>query len=276
MLSKFLTSSLLSPVLLVCITLLPQKAISASKQMQVNDIPEKSLIDGCVTCGTYRCPENIEKCQLGAVADPCECCSDGICARLEGESCWNSSLPELPAKSRNEGLCGRNYACQMRSDLEEEDEPEAICVCMEQSPACGSNNITYETPCELHEEAMRFKNLTLKLQHLGPCQSRPWILSSLENVATKIGQRVALNCEAKGFPVPDIFWEFHSADGKTVQILPTTDHEATVNISEGPEPLMRTSWMQLARFSKEQSGMYNCIANNSMGEASSVASVTLA
>lgn len=94
---------------------------------------------------------------------------------------------------------------------------------MEQTPACGSNNETYATPCALHEEAMKLRNLSsLWLQHLGPCQSRPWILSTLEDVVSPSGQRVALNCEAKGFPVPDIFWEFHSADGRRVLKLPGT------------------------------------------------------
>lgn len=102
-----------------------------------------------------------------------------------------------------------------------QDAPEAACVCMEQSPACGSNNETYSTPCALHEEAMKLRNSSsLRLQHLGPCESRPWILSTLEDVVSPFGQRVALNCEAKGFPVPDIFWEFHSADGRRVLKLP--------------------------------------------------------
>lgn len=101
-----------------------------------------------------------------------------------------------------------------------QDDPEATCICMEQSLACGSNMKTYASPCALHEEAIKFKNSSLRLQHLGPCLSRPWFLSTLENVAASLGQRVALNCEAKGFPVPDIFWEFHSADEITVIKLP--------------------------------------------------------
>jgi len=68
---------------------------------------------------------------------------------------------------------------------------------------------------------MKLRNSSsLRLQHLGPCESRPWILTTLEDVVSPFGQRVALNCEAKGFPVPDIFWEFHSADGRRVLKLP--------------------------------------------------------
>lgn len=53
------------------------------------------------------------------------------------------------------------------------------------------------------------------------------------------------------------------------------EHEATVHTSDGPEPLMRTSWMQLARLNKEHIGMYYCIANNSMGEASAASFVSM-
>lgn len=50
---------------------------------------------------------------------------------------------------------------------------------------------------------------------------------------------------------------------------------ATVHSSVGPEPLMRTSWMQLPRVTKENVGMYHCIAKNSWGEASSASFVSM-
>ncbi|XP_012287525.1 insulin-like growth factor-binding protein-related protein 1 [Orussus abietinus] len=231
--------------------------------------------EGCFVCGQYRCPADSAKCLLGSVSDPCGCCSGGICARLEGEPCWNSSIPELPRKARNEGFCATNYLCQLRSDLQPEDEPEAVCVCMERSPACGSNNETYSTPCALHEEAMRSMNSTLRLRNLGPCMSRPWILSPLDDVASYLGQRVALNCEVKGFPVPDVAWEFHSADGGRVIKLPSEEHEGTVDTREGPEPLTRTSWMQLARLDRNLIGTYHCIASNSIGETSTASTVSV-
>lgn len=92
---------------------------------------------------------------------------------------------------------------------------------MEQSSACGSNNKTYATPCALFEESMRLKSpSSLKLQHLGPCESRPWIVSPSKHVSSTPGHYIALNCEVKGFPIPDIYWEFQSADGKQVLKLP--------------------------------------------------------
>ncbi|KYM95018.1 Kazal-type serine protease inhibitor domain-containing protein 1 [Cyphomyrmex costatus] len=263
-------------VLVFCATF-RRGAPAVAGTVENKSVTEKAQPEGCIECGYYRCPENPGKCLLGSVPDPCGCCPEtGLCARLLGEPCWNASIPLLSPKSRNDGYCARNYLCELRSDLQEKDTPQAACVCMEQSPACGSNNETYSTPCALHEEAMKLRNSSsLRLQHLGPCESRPWILSTLEDVVSPFGQRVALNCEAKGFPVPDIFWEFHSADGKRVLKLPGEEHQAIIHTSDGPEPLMRTSWMQLARLDEEHMGMYYCIANNSIGEASTSSFVSV-
>lgn len=69
----------------------------------------------------FRCPNDPNDCLLGTVPDTCGCCGEiGACARLDGESCWNASIPELPKERRNEGLCARNYVCQLRTDLEPE------------------------------------------------------------------------------------------------------------------------------------------------------------
>ncbi|XP_012167614.1 insulin-like growth factor-binding protein-related protein 1 [Bombus vosnesenskii] len=266
----------LSYLFIFCVAIFERNAFASIEINEDTEIIEKKRIEGCIECGDYRCPGDFGKCLLGSVLDPCKCCATGICARLDGEPCWNSSIPGLPSKRRNDGLCARNYECKLRSDLRKEDEPEATCVCMEQTPACGNDNKTYTTPCALHEEAMRRKrSSSLTLQHLGPCQSRPWILSPLEDVLSVFGQRLALNCEAKGFPVPDIFWEFHAADGRKVLKLPGEAQGATVHSSVGPEPLMRTSWMQLPRVTKEYVGMYHCIAKNSWGEASSASFVSM-
>ncbi|XP_031786650.1 insulin-like growth factor-binding protein-related protein 1 [Nasonia vitripennis] len=238
---------------------------------------EAAYAEGCYVCGDYRCPSDPGECLLGAVPDTCGCCNhQGVCARLDGEPCWNASIPELPKERRNEGLCARNYVCQLRTDLESEDTPEAVCVCMEQSPACGSNNRTYATPCALHEEAVRHKSPEpLKLLHLGPCPSRPKIYSAPEDVTAEIGHYVALNCEVKGFPLPDIFWEFHAADGSRVLRFPNDElEEAYVNTSEG-DSLMRSSWLQLARLQHQHLGTYHCIANNSVGQASAASIVAI-
>ncbi|KAI4502357.1 hypothetical protein M0802_002269 [Mischocyttarus mexicanus] len=245
------------------------------KESKSHDTKDNKLL-GCIECGEYRCPENPSKCLLGSVSDPCGCCKSGICARLGGESCWNSSITEPYVNTRKDGLCARNYFCQLRTDLQEEDVAETICICMEQTPACGSDEVTYETPCSLHEEAMRLKShLSLKLQHLGPCQTRPWIVSNTEHVISNIGQRVLLACETKGFPIPDIFWEYHSPDGKKVYKLTSEEYTITVQSDQDPKSLTRTSWLQLPRFTKDHVGTYHCIANNSMGEAGAASFVSI-
>ncbi|XP_058797594.1 insulin-like growth factor-binding protein-related protein 1 [Phymastichus coffea] len=237
---------------------------------------EQIYAEGCHVCGDYRCPSDPKECLLGSVPDTCGCCSNGVCARLDGESCWNASISELPKGRRTEGLCARNYVCKLRDDLESEDQPEAICVCMEQSLACASNNRTYPTPCALHEEAMRNKDSNLRLQHLGPCPSRPSIYSAPEDFIAGEGQLIALNCEVKGFPLPDVFWEFHAADNNRVLRLPNDEWEdGAVNTSEDPESTIRSSWLQLERLDKRHAGTYHCIANNSIGEASAFSTVSI-
>lgn len=67
-----------------------------------------------------RCPENPERCSLGVVSDICGCCPEGVCAKMTGEACWNSSISQLPFEKRNEGLCAENYSCQLRLDLQPE------------------------------------------------------------------------------------------------------------------------------------------------------------
>ena len=97
---------------------------------------------------------------------------------------------------------------------------------MDQYQVCGTDDQTYPTPCALQEEVIRLKvkdpNTNLEIAQTEPCPSRPRIYSAPDdyNDATP-GQLISINCEAKGFPLPDIFWEFHSADGREVLRLPS-------------------------------------------------------
>ncbi|XP_043492668.1 insulin-like growth factor-binding protein-related protein 1 isoform X2 [Polistes fuscatus] len=199
---------------------------SKSHESKDNKLP------GCIECGEYRCPENPSKCLLGSVSDPCGCCKAGICARLGGEPCWNSSITEPYANSRKDGLCARNYFCQLRNDLQKEQ--------------------------------------------LGPCPTRPWIVSYTEHVVSNIGQLVLLACETKGFPVPDIFWEFRSPDGKKVLKLKTNE-EYVISVEKNidPKSWTKTSWLQLPRLTKDHVGTYYCMANNSIGDAAATSQVSI-
>lgn len=51
-----------------------------------------------------------------------------------------------------------------------QDEPEALCFCKETQAACGSDNRTYESVCQMNEASVKSGN-TLYLKHWGPCHS---------------------------------------------------------------------------------------------------------
>ncbi|XP_014222139.1 insulin-like growth factor-binding protein-related protein 1 isoform X1 [Trichogramma pretiosum] len=253
-------------------------------------VTETPYADGCRPCSTSsreRCPTDpATDCLLGTVPDACGCCpTSGVCARLEGETCWDEKLRELlPAAARNAGRCAGDYSCRLRHDLEDGDEPEAVCSCRESRRVCGSDNRTYANACTLRETALRIAanngpSLGLWLAHEGPCPTRPRIYSAPESVAdARLGQRVALNCEARGVPLPDIFWEFHSADGRRVLRYETEDRAGpdtrTSRSSDGAEEedpedsLVRATWLVLDNVGAQHIGVYHCIANNSLGLAS--------
>ncbi|XP_014208088.1 insulin-like growth factor-binding protein-related protein 1 [Copidosoma floridanum] len=258
---------LVSTLLLVAVAL-----ASGTGELAETDIHA----EGCYSCAEYRCPSDPSECLLGTTMDICGCCSQGVCARTLGESCWNPMIHELPNWRRNEGLCASRYECQLRDDLEPEDIPEATCVCPEEGPVCGSNNRTYATSCVLYEQSKRYYSDYLHLQHPGPCPHHPVIYSAPENVAGVLNHLVALGCEAKGFPLPDVFWEFHSADGERVLRLPYDElDDAVVNNSMNNNTLMRTSWLQLEHLRQHHVGTYHCVANNSIGQASAFSSVSI-
>ena len=58
-----------------------------------------------------------------------------------------------------------------------QDEPEALCYCKETQEACGSDNRTYETVCQMNEESVRSGN-TVYLKHWGPCRSGNTLVST--------------------------------------------------------------------------------------------------
>ncbi|KAG8232182.1 hypothetical protein J437_LFUL012179 [Ladona fulva] len=150
-----------------------------------------------------------------------------------------------------------------------QDEPEAICVCKMQGEICGSNNYTYETQCHMALDAVKLKNpSSLYVKHAGPCHTVPVITSGPDDIAVNIGEPVALSCEVKGFPIPDIHWEFQSDDqqystaGKN---LPSDDLFVAVQVRGGPEAYMTTSWVQIVSLRKSDMGVYTCVATNKEG-----------
>nr|CAD7196034.1 unnamed protein product [Timema douglasi] len=146
-----------------------------------------------------------------------------------------------------------------------QDEPEALCVCKETQVACGSNNRTYDSVCQMNQEVADsgFPN-TLYLKHWGPCRSVPWIISGPQDIGSSLGQGLALDCEVKGYPIPSIHWEFKADDG-TSRMLPSDDLYMAVQVRGGPEPYMATSWVQIVSLRHKDTGTYTCVATNTEG-----------
>lgn len=182
--------------------------------------------------------------------DPCGCCPF-VCPAVEGEPCTNSHD------------CEHQLVCKDSSN-------GRVCVCNEDDRmVCGTNGVSYASVC-LFKKEQDTANTTF--DHWGPCHFKPEIVSKPEDRTLRVGQPLALDCEAKGFPIPTITWMFTGRDGITRQ-LPSDDELVAVQLRGGPEHLMVTSWVQLVEARVSDSGFYSCEATNNLGSARAEATV---
>jgi len=206
--------------------------------------------------------ESVDHCLAGVVFDSCDCCQ--ICARTEGELCDKSGGGEV-------GECGDNLDCTHDQEAEQD-----TCTCTESKMVCGSDGVSYSTPCQLNEESVRRSQdpllPNLKMEYWGPCMGSPVIVSAPQDVNGPIGANLTLDCEATGFPAPIITWQFDNIEGQTIS-LPSDDQMVSVQMRGGPEPMMATGWAQIISLDPTYSGIYHCIASNSQGKVHASASV---
>ncbi|KAL0270317.1 UNVERIFIED_CONTAM: hypothetical protein PYX00_007773 [Menopon gallinae] len=164
--------------------------------------------EGCAKCEEEYCPKAQEECRHGVGHDPCGCCPDGVCVLAEREKCFDGGYGYSIAESgvRKYGTCGELMECVSRTDLGPNDPPESLCICKHTETVCGSDNRTYDSVCEMKAEKA-------DLRHYGPCLTKPAITTGPQATNTYEGANFALDCEAKGYPVPTVTWEFQSFSG---------------------------------------------------------------
>lgn len=225
----------------------------------------------CGLCNYKSClsEEKLAKCSAGTVPDRCGCCK--VCAKGLNELCQHPRIP--PQNGQDWGQCGDNLKCELRDDLEEGDAPEALCQCRIEGVLCGSDGVTYENLCELSEAAITMgKRITVKSRK--PCPSAPWLVSLPENTKDIEGASIALICEARGFPIPNIEWTWTRVDGKVVE-LPSDDLHISVNMRGGPEKHQITGWLQVFEMKKIHEGDYTCFIQNQLGLVNATARVNV-
>lgn len=68
------------------------------------------------------------------------------------------------------GRCGDDLECRVRKDLENVEGPEAICYCRTEGALCGTDNVTYDSMCQL-TAARIIKDAHIGVGREGPCNS---------------------------------------------------------------------------------------------------------
>lgn len=68
------------------------------------------------------------------------------------------------------GRCGENLECRVRHDLDMAQGLEAICYCRDTETVCGTDNVTYESQCQLNA-AINVKRMHISVARSGPCNS---------------------------------------------------------------------------------------------------------
>ncbi|XP_046450105.1 insulin-like growth factor-binding protein-related protein 1 [Daphnia pulex] len=244
--------------------------VKADETVDETDLDDEAMGE-CGICRKEECSPASD-CRAGLVLDRCGCCN--VCGRIEGEKCDNYTLP-LQYKDRY-GFCGDNMACLLRNDMEDLDINEALCYCKKPGAVCGTDLRTYASVCKLRQEAIQRGDDDLAVRDWGPCETHPVISSAPENVTANIHDDLALSCEARGYPIPSLIWEFESAATGKKTKLPGDDQMIALQVRGGPEPYMISSWIQILRVRSTDAGIFSCTVVSKKGIVRAEGTVTVA
>ncbi|XP_033756942.1 insulin-like growth factor-binding protein-related protein 1 [Pecten maximus] len=210
----------------------------------------------CGECNRDECPPlDTSKCLASFKRDRCDCCL--VCLQHELQPC------DLPNRPFRYGECGDYLTCVPGAG------DVGQCTCDNQEVICGSDGVTYNNLCQLHQENSNRDEVVI-VKAFGKCKteteaSKPVITSGPPDVVNGTGSNVAMICEATGNPIPYILWLFTRADGTTVN-MPGDDKDVSMNLRGGPEVNQVTGWLQVMDIAKKHEGDYTCIAKNTEGD----------
>ncbi|XP_042300649.1 insulin-like growth factor-binding protein 7, partial [Sceloporus undulatus] len=132
--------------------------------------PAPPALPGCPPCLPSSCPPLPPKgCPLGKARDGCGCCWQ--CSRGEGEACGFSPAAASSSSSSPGGFgrCGPGLECRRRP----KSRGPGVCLCKSRYPVCGTDGITYPSPCQLRAASLSSASAQgskLQQRNKGPCE----------------------------------------------------------------------------------------------------------
>ncbi|XP_062984520.1 insulin-like growth factor-binding protein-like 1 [Elgaria multicarinata webbii] len=203
--------------------------------------------------------------------DECGCCER--CLSAEGERCGGA----------RGARCGPGLVCVSQRPAEvqaggggggeeEEEEGTGRCVCKEDGAVCGSDGRSYSSVCALHLHSWRALHggrERVRKAHDGECKLAPAIIVPPKRIHNVTGAQVYLSCEVKAVPTPIITWKKVTESPKGVKLLeelPGDRVNVAVQVRGGPSKHESTGWVLINPLTKEDEGVYQCLATNMVGE----------
>ncbi|XP_006887021.1 PREDICTED: insulin-like growth factor-binding protein-like 1 [Elephantulus edwardii] len=160
-------------------------------------------------------------------------------------------------------------------------EGTGLCVCAQRGTVCGSDGRSYPSVCALHLRARHMPHAHLSHLHKardGPCEFAPVIVIPPRSAHNVTGAQVYLSCEVRAVPAPVITWRKVTQSPEGTQVLEELpgDHvNVAVQVRGGPSDHEATSWVLIKPLRKEDEGVYQCHAANTVGETQSQGTVTV-